>query len=383
MARKVVFVLFVLGSVILLSASVMGATSSSQSGASAAPPSGMLAYVLGVRGGGSISVWNLGAATTRPITPRLTRAERRYERQLEWSPDGRRLAFVRQGAKPGRSGLFVVGVGGTGLRKVVPLGSNVAGELDLLRWSPDGTRLVFNRYGSLECDVSKPFNLRFSVVRANGTGLRDIPALPKPSKLVSLGAIVWSRSGRELFYTVDYAEVDDQGSCRFHRAESRLYRIGVDGRGRRFIASRTDMNFALSPDGRRIASVGDENLYVVQADGKAGRVVCYGCTSAAADIAWNPNGTEVLTLESDGLEGTDVATGKQRTILPLKNLNVDGLILSFSKDGRTVGFLSELTAYSGELGLFLTSLEDGATTSYLLPPAGLKGSLYSLDLYLG
>jgi hypothetical protein len=210
--------------------------------------------------------------------------------------------------------------------------------------------------------------LRFSVARANGTGLRDIPALPKPSKLVQLGDIVWSPSGRELFYSVDYAEVDDQGGgCRFHRNDSRLYRIGVDGRGRRLIASRTNIKFALSPDGRRIASVGDEDVYVAQADGKAGRVICRGCTSAAAEIAWNPNGTEVLTLEADGLEGTDAATGKQRTILPLKNLNVEGDILAFSKDGRAVGFLSELTAYSGDPGLFLTSLEDSATITYKLP----------------
>jgi Tol biopolymer transport system component len=232
--------------------------------------------------------------------------------------------------------------------------------------------------------VSKPFNLRFSVVRANGTGLRDIPALPKPSKLVSLGDIAWSPSGRELFYTVYYAEVDDQGGgCRFHRADSKLYRIGVDGRGRRLIASRTSINFALSPDGRRIASVGDEDVYVAQADGKAGRVVCFGCTSAAAEIAWNPNGTEVLTLEFNGLEGTDAATGKQRTILPLNNLNANGLFLAFSKDGRTLGFLSELTDYSGDSGLFLTSLEDGATNTYKLPFNPPGGSSYSLALYLG
>jgi dipeptidyl aminopeptidase/acylaminoacyl peptidase len=377
--------LLVFGLVILLSASGAGATSSSQTGASAVPPRGTLAYSLGGRAGGSISVWNLGAATTRPITPRLTRGERRYEGQLEWSPDGRRLAFVRKDAKPGRSGLFVVGVGGTGLRKVLPLGSNVSEwGLDLLRWSPDGTRLVFDRYGAHECDVSKPFNLRFSVARANGTGLRDIPALPKPSKLVQLGNIVWSPSGRELFYSVDYAEVDDQGGgCRFHRNDSRLYRIGVDGRGRRLIASRTNIKFALSPDGRRIASVGDEGVYVAQGDGKAGRVVCSGCTSAAAEIAWNPNGTEVLTLESDGLEGTDAATGKQRTIVPLKNLNVEGDILAFSKDGRTIGFLSELSPYSGDVGLFLASLEDGAPITYRLPPTGLKGSLFGLGLHLG
>jgi hypothetical protein len=52
-------VLFVLGLVILLSASGAGAISSAQAGASAAaPPAGMLAYVLGGRAGGSISVWN-------------------------------------------------------------------------------------------------------------------------------------------------------------------------------------------------------------------------------------------------------------------------------------------------------------------------------------
>jgi WD40-like Beta Propeller Repeat len=52
---------------------------------------------------------------------------------LVWSPDGSRLAFSAQ-----EGGIWVVGVDGSGLTKVIPHGVNPA-------WSPDGSRISYER----------------------------------------------------------------------------------------------------------------------------------------------------------------------------------------------------------------------------------------------
>jgi Tol biopolymer transport system component len=54
-----------------------------------------------------------------------------HVRNLAWSPDGSRLAFSAE-----EGGIWIVGVDGSGLRKVIPDGQNVY-------WSPDGSRIAF------------------------------------------------------------------------------------------------------------------------------------------------------------------------------------------------------------------------------------------------
>jgi Tol biopolymer transport system component len=51
-----------------------------------------------------------------------------------WSPDGSPLAFCAPG------GIWVIGVDGLGLRKVVPNGENQS-------WSPDGSRITYQVRG--------------------------------------------------------------------------------------------------------------------------------------------------------------------------------------------------------------------------------------------
>jgi Tol biopolymer transport system component len=52
----------------------------------------------------------------------------------EWSPSGRMLAFARSG------GIYVINADGTGLRLLVASGVKLCCELD---WSPDGSRIAF------------------------------------------------------------------------------------------------------------------------------------------------------------------------------------------------------------------------------------------------
>ena len=58
------------------------------------------------------------------------------EGALAWSPDGSRLAFC------GPGGIWVIGVDGSGLRKVIPNGENPS-------WSPDGSRIAYQVRGRM------------------------------------------------------------------------------------------------------------------------------------------------------------------------------------------------------------------------------------------
>jgi len=63
---------------------------------------------------------------------------------LAWSPDGQRLMF--SGGESDEDGIWVIGVDGSGLTKVIPDGVNPA-------WSPDGTRISYQTLVLNEYDI--------------------------------------------------------------------------------------------------------------------------------------------------------------------------------------------------------------------------------------
>ena len=72
-----------------------------------------------------------------------------------WSPDGTKLAFVRNVASSAGAGIYLVRRDGRGLRRLVRRG-------DSPTWSPDGKWIAFIRTGDLY------------VIRVNGRGLRRL-----------------------------------------------------------------------------------------------------------------------------------------------------------------------------------------------------------------
>lgn len=98
-------------------------------------------------------------------------------RQATWAPDGRRLAFVRTPYDGARTNsVFVVGTRGSDLRRLT------RGVLPT--WSPDGKRIAFVRSGSLY------------VMRSDGRRIR----LVARGASSQLGPPVWSHDGRRLYY---------------------------------------------------------------------------------------------------------------------------------------------------------------------------------------
>ena len=108
--------------------------------------------------------------------------------QPAFSPDGRTLAFARLG-----SGIFRMTIDGTGLRRLT------SGARDIYPvWSPDGKRIAFLR----------PFRAewRLYVMSPNGAGLRRLPLAPPA------GRPTWTANGKSILIpsAADIVRVDSR-----------------------------------------------------------------------------------------------------------------------------------------------------------------------------
>lgn len=131
------------------------------------PPDHVAIYTIGIDGSGERRVTLPKTKTAEDVDP-------------QWSPDGRRIVFVRMNgtARP-RHGqaIFVVNADGTGLRRVAAWKLRAGDGPD---WSPDGKEILFR---SPETEDFLHCNL--FTIHPNGTGLRQVTHLAPTTKLYS------------------------------------------------------------------------------------------------------------------------------------------------------------------------------------------------------
>ncbi|MBV9280058.1 MAG: PD40 domain-containing protein [Chloroflexi bacterium] len=153
--------------------------------------------------------------------------------QPSWSPDGRKIAFVRLVGDPqhGNPQIFVAHADGTG---AVDLANDPSAAENSPAWSPDGKRMAFSNAG--------PRGLwELYLMRADGEGKRRLAAWAG-----NVSSPSWSPDGKQIVVMSDAAR--KQGF-------PWLYVIRADGHGfmRLTHASTEDFGPAWSPDGTRIA----------------------------------------------------------------------------------------------------------------------------------
>ena len=142
-----------------------------------------------------IYLMNADGSEHRPLTRPLTAGRKQ---SLAWSPDGRKLAFLNDGdCAQFCFNLYVVNSDGSGLRNLTSklAGGGRFGDAGLVTdpaWSPDGKKIAFVR---LNGSPGEPIY----VVKADGSGLRNLT--PKP--VGTYAAPAWSPDGRKLAFVSD------------------------------------------------------------------------------------------------------------------------------------------------------------------------------------
>jgi Tol biopolymer transport system component len=164
-----------------------------------------------------------------------------------WSPDGTRLAFNSTRADTAETGavsdIFVMNSDGSGVTKL----TTSTNWSEAPAWSPAGDLVAF-----LSIDAN-PARTGLYVVRPDGTGLRQLTAVPiGPDRSVFHASPRFSPDGHSLVYTVARSGKDVPGG---YRGEVKALYIGaVDGSNPRQITpwgiNPDDPDW--SPDGKHI-----------------------------------------------------------------------------------------------------------------------------------
>ena len=275
-----------------------------------------------------------------------------------WSPDGRKIAFVRHRHT---DGVWIMSADGSDQRMLARNGGSPA-------WSFDGRRIAFSS-GAQGIFVMNP----------DGSEHRRLARLP-----VGRGGFFWSPDGRKIAF------LSDAGNGDFRFA---LYVMNADGSGQRRLTQKprgAPSGFGIasqpawSPDGRKIAFVsnryGSDDIFTVNADGSALLRLTRNPAGDGAPV-WSPDGRKIAFVTNrDGTYGVYVmnADGSGQLTLGAHTVASQGRFFdgrrslleasevapAWSPDGRKIAFVSNR---DGTYGVYVMNADGSGQHSLTQP----------------
>jgi Tol biopolymer transport system component/DNA-binding winged helix-turn-helix (wHTH) protein len=244
-----------------------------------------------------------------------------------FSPDGKKLAFVRAEGGPGK--IFMVAASGGEPREVIFEKS----RLHTLRWMPDSSHLLYvaNRAGSYQLWRVSEFGGAPERVTSVGNDIGDLAV---------------SRTGTLLAFSQSASDIN---IWRFALAGATAVTKPDGAAPERWApliaSSRVDHSPQYAPDGQRIVFAsnrsGNEELWVCASDGSNARQVTQMRGPATGSPRWSPDGRE-LVFGSNLYAQADIfvisaESGQPRRLTDHPALDVTP---SWSRDGQWIYFSS-------------------------------------------
>ena len=262
--------------------------------------------------------------------PVLGGAERKIvsdvDSRVAFSPDGRRLAFIRRRGR--ESDLLVANVDGSGERKVATKTAPAFYAGGGISWSPDG-KLIACPAGMLGANG---FYYNVVVQPAGGGEERSL----SPGKWVNVSAVAWLPDSRNLVV----AATDRMG------VNAQIYKLSYPSGSVRRVTN--DLNryngVSLTADSKAMVTVQHEvisNLWVgpMDAPGEARQITSGAARDDGEDgVAWTPDGRIVFGSEASGYPEIWIAeptAGGLRQITSDRQVNIQPSVCG---DGRTMVF---------------------------------------------
>jgi Tol biopolymer transport system component/uncharacterized protein YjbI with pentapeptide repeats len=225
---------------------------------------------------------------------------------IAWSPDGQKIAFdggTRSGVFSGRPGIYLINPDGTGLEYLT--------EGTRFSWSPDRKKIAFvivsiTSHSSAASTVESDLYVR----RIDGGDLTRLTNTPDTAESTP----VWSPDSTKIAFT----SAGLSGS-------NDIYVMNADGSGQDHLTDGSSPVW--SPDSKKIAFIRDSGIYVMNADGTCETHLTnlnYLTPGVSEDVLdWSPDGekiafksassgsNDIYVINADGSERTNLTNSKQ------------------------------------------------------------------------
>jgi len=288
-----------------------------------------------------------------------------YFDEIDWSPDGRRIAISGKHGTGGssRRDVFLINADGSGTTQLT---ANLVGDeaTNCPDWSPDGNKIAFNGVGAGE---SQSLRQDIYVINSDGTGLINLTNDPGDETCP-----IWSPDGSKIAFF--FWEPDPNGAF-----FSDIYVMNPDGSSRVNLTPTTvpvaDYGLEWSPDGRQILYTVENSSAInfTNVDGSGERSVTTLSGRGVNSPKWSPDSKQIA-FESCATFSCQLylMTADGTSLKKLTNTQREvarEYPLGWSSDGTKILFYSD-TAFISDRAVWSMNADGTGRTRLLEFPSG-------------